>query len=182
MDIKIEGNPGTGNTFQEIKIGKVENYNPAATMVINHYYDSHVKPQDESKASVNKEYVRQEILQYVEKTRQYVAFAWQNQYMALWVDILELPEVQAVVYTPGQKSDKCFNHKEVAHILCYLGKYANGGIGIFRTFVASHIAACFGDGKANTIRPELGFRPSKEIQHAIDNLLKSKNYKTEEPA
>ena len=31
MDIKIEGNPGTGNTFQEIKIGYVENYNPNAT-------------------------------------------------------------------------------------------------------------------------------------------------------
>ena len=36
MDIKIEGNPGTGNTFQEIHIGTVQNYNPNATTVINY--------------------------------------------------------------------------------------------------------------------------------------------------
>ena len=37
MDIKIKGNPGTGNTFQEIHIGTVQNYNPNATTVINNY-------------------------------------------------------------------------------------------------------------------------------------------------
>lgn len=41
MDIKIEGNPGTGNTFQtisqEIHIGTVQNYLPNATTVINNY-------------------------------------------------------------------------------------------------------------------------------------------------
>ena len=35
MDINIKGNPGTGNTFQEIHIGTVQNYNPNATTVIN---------------------------------------------------------------------------------------------------------------------------------------------------
>ena len=174
MDIKIEGNPGTGNTFQEINIGHVENYNPAATMVVNNNYATRVKPQGERPVVVNKEVLRQEILQYVGKTLQYVAFSWQEKYMAFWADILELPEVQEVVYSPGQRTNMRFNHKEVAHILCYLGKYANGGIGIFRTYVASRIAACFGDGKESTIRPELGFRPSKEIQHAIDKLMNEK--------
>lgn len=28
MDINITGNPGQGNTFQEIHIGTVQNYNP----------------------------------------------------------------------------------------------------------------------------------------------------------
>ncbi|MBR3550750.1 MAG: hypothetical protein IKO09_01980 [Bacteroidales bacterium] len=37
MDIKIEGNPGTGNTFQEINIGTVHNFNPNATTIINNY-------------------------------------------------------------------------------------------------------------------------------------------------
>ena len=34
MELKIEGNPGTGNTFQEIKIGYVENYVPNATTIM----------------------------------------------------------------------------------------------------------------------------------------------------
>lgn len=33
MDLKITGNPGTGNTFQEVHIGTVQNYNPNATTV-----------------------------------------------------------------------------------------------------------------------------------------------------
>ena len=174
MDIKIEGNPGTGNTFQEIHIEHVENYNPSATMVVNNNYISRVKSQGESQVLVNQELLRQEILQYVGKTLQFVSFSWQDKYMALWADILEIPEVKNVVYTLGPRAGTRFNHKEVAHILCYLGKYANGGIGIFRTYVASRIAECFGDGKENTIRPELGFRPTKEIQHAIDKLINEK--------
>ena len=48
---------------------------------------------------------------------------------------------------------------------------ANGGIGIFEKYVATQIAASFKDGKESTVRPELGFRPSKEIQSAIDTLM-----------
>lgn len=36
MDININGNPGTGNTFQEVHITNVQNYNPNATTVINY--------------------------------------------------------------------------------------------------------------------------------------------------
>ena len=46
MDIKIEGNPGTGNKFLEIKqevhIGVVHQYNQATTM--NNYYGSAWNP------------------------------------------------------------------------------------------------------------------------------------------
>ena len=47
MEVKIDGNPGTGNTFQEIKIGYVENYVPNATTVINNHYgeSGKAKPQ-----------------------------------------------------------------------------------------------------------------------------------------
>lgn len=46
MEIKIEGNPGTGNTFQEVKIGTVQNYNPNATTVINNNHGSYPKSKD----------------------------------------------------------------------------------------------------------------------------------------
>lgn len=38
MEINIKGDPGQGNTFQEIHINKVDNFNPNATTVINNYY------------------------------------------------------------------------------------------------------------------------------------------------
>lgn len=44
MDINITGNPGQGNTFQEIHIGTVQNYNPNATTVINNNYVEKPKP------------------------------------------------------------------------------------------------------------------------------------------
>ena len=44
MDINIKGNPGTGNTFQEIHIGTVQNYVPNATTVINNNYGDKQKP------------------------------------------------------------------------------------------------------------------------------------------
>ena len=38
MEIKIEGNPGTGNTFQKIDIGKVDNYYDKVDQIVNNFY------------------------------------------------------------------------------------------------------------------------------------------------
>ena len=38
MDVKIEGNPGSGNSYYEYHINKVETFAPNATTVINNYY------------------------------------------------------------------------------------------------------------------------------------------------
>ena len=170
MNIDKDAAKGTGNTFMEFNIGHVENLNPAATTVVNNYYGTRVKSQSE--ATVNKESVRQEILNYVENTLQFVNPKWRDKYMDLWADILNLPEVDAVVYDKGMQEGTRFNRKEVAHIICYLGKHSDGGIGIFTKYVATHIAASFKDGKESTVRPELGFRPSPEIRDAIDTLMK----------
>ena len=172
MNIDKDTTLGTGNTFMEFNIGHVENLNPAAKTVVNNYYGTRVKPQTDN--VVNREALREEILQYVENTLRFVHHAWKDKYMALWADILLLPEVDAVIFDKGMQEGTRFNRKEVAHIICYLGKYAAGGIGIFEHYVATHIAASFKDGKESTVRPELGFRPSKEIQTAIDKLIKEK--------
>ena len=172
MNIDKEAAKGSGNTFMEFNIGHVENLNPAATTVVNNYYGTRVKPQTEN--VINKEAIREEILQYVENTLRFVNHTWKDKYMALWADILQLPEVDAVIYDKGMQEGTRFNRREVAHIICYLGKHANGGIGIFDKYVATQIAACFKDGKESTVRPELGFRPSKEIQSAIDTLINNR--------
>ena len=176
MNIDKDAALGSGNTFQEFNIGHVENLNPSATTVINNYYGLRGKPHTDHKEPGNKESVREEILQYVENTLQYVAHPWKDKYMALWADILDLPEVSDVIYDKGRQEGTRFNRKEVCHILCYLGKYANGGIGIFQKYVASYIAASLHDDKQSAIRPELGFRPSHEIQDAIDKLMNEKYF------
>ena len=175
MDSSKDAASGSGNIFhQEFHIGHVENLNPAATTVINNYYGTRSKPRGDSPESADRESVRKEILQYVENTFPYVDPLWKGKYMALWDDILDLPEVSSVVYDKGRQEGTRFNWKEVCHILCYLGKYANGGLGIFQKYVALYIATSLDEGKAHTIRNELGFRPTKDIQHAIDKLMKEK--------
>ena len=79
MDIKIEGNPGTGNTLQEILINNVETYEPNATTVVNnHYGDRKASPAAADPATGNADRIqrRAELLQYAGNLRQYVAPGW----------------------------------------------------------------------------------------------------------
>ena len=109
MEVKIDGNPGTGNTFQEIKIGYVENYVPNATTVINNHYgeSGKAKPQTDKETSKADLLVRRgEIMQYVGNLRPYVSEKWKNRYEATWHAILDLPAVAAVIYEPGKQKDR----------------------------------------------------------------------------
>lgn len=193
MELKIEGNPGTGNHYTEVKIGHIENNFPNVREV------KIIKGADGQKTTVmsdgtpapagnnspaedqDKEAKRQDILQYVGRTLPLVMFAWKDKYMNLWNDILALPEVDRVIYKRGRQQKTSFNRKEVLHIICYLGKYSNGGIGIFEdNYVATSIALQLADGCEKTTRPELGFNTTKTIQAAIDTLMKSKKYAVNE--
>ena len=120
MNIKIEGNPGTGNTFNEVHIGVVENYVPNATTVINNHYGDSRKAQptadkDTSKADLLVR--RGEIMQYVGNLKQYVAKEWKNRYESIWASILDIVEVAAVIFEPGKQKDTTFNRNLVANII-----------------------------------------------------------------
>ena len=76
MDINIKGNPGTGNTFQEIHIGTVQNYNPNATTVINNNYGDKqklVSPSDKAMGDAEKELCKAEIMDYVAHLKREIA-------------------------------------------------------------------------------------------------------------
>lgn len=189
MEIKIEGNPGTGNHYTEVKIDRIENNFPNVTEV------KIIKDADGKKTTVmsngdtanqggqptaddkEKEAKRQDILKYVGHTLPLVMYAWKDKYMNLWEDILALPEVDLVIYKRGRQQKTSFNRKEVLHIICYLGKHANSGFGIFEdNYVATNIALQLADGCEKTTRPELGFNTTKTIQAAIEQLMNSKKY------
>lgn len=192
MELKIEGNPGTGNHYTEVRIENIENNFPNVkevkifkgtdgqkTTVMS---DGSSTPDGNNPSSgdKDKEAKREDILKYVGKTLPLVLYQWKDKYMDLWRDILDIPAVDAIIYKKGRQQKTSFNRKEVLHIICYLGKHANGGIGIFEDkYVATDVAQILADGCEKTTRPELGFNTKKSIQVAIGELMKSKKYGSE---
>lgn len=171
MDIKIEGNPGTGNTFQEIHINNVETYAPSATTVVNnHYGDRKASQAATDPVSGNADRIRRraEILQYVGNLKPHVASGWKNRYESLWRSVLELPEVSATVYEPGRQKDTTFNRDLVANIIYIM---CNAGI-IAETNATKLTLALEGD-KEHSVRAQLRKAPQdRGIEEKITELLK----------
>lgn len=170
MDIKIDGNPGTGNTFQEIHINNVETYAPSATTVINNHYADR-KPSQAATASAVKDadriQRRAEILHYAGNLKAYVAFAWQNRYDDLWRSILDLPEVSAVIFEPGKQKDTTFNRNLVANII-----FMMCNVGVIAEANASTLATALEGDKDHPVRGELRKLPKdEEITTKVKALL-----------
>ena len=161
MDIRIEGNPGTGNTFQEIKIGYVENYNPNATTVINNHYGDRKKSApvaDESQQQLDILQRQSEILDYVGNLKPFVSQDWKSRYETTWHNILSLPEVSALIYEPGKQKDTTFNRNLIAHIIYIM---CNHGI-ISETNATTLTVALEGD-KDHPVRAQLRKAPMTRI-------------------
>lgn len=176
MEIKIEGNPGTGNTFQEVKIGTVQNYNPNATTVINNNYGSYPKSKDNPLGQADHSAIRQEIINYVSKILKLVEKKWQDGYMDLWNDILDLDVVAAAVYDRGRQKGTVFNRKLVANIICCLGSFRAKDVGMFGAYSPTPIVKELEGRTDCSTRTELGSQPELEIRDAIRQLLKEKKY------
>ena len=199
MKVEIKGNPGTGNTYIENNIEHIDNNFPAVkevTIIKDASGKTVVKTSgasapdavaSETAAAQNtepvnntkalKESKRADIIKYVASTLPLVQYQWKPKYMDLWNDILNIPEVDAVIYNKGHQQKTSFNRREVLHIICFLGKHAAGGIGIFEnSYVAKHVAQQLNDGCESSTRPELGYNTTRPIQEAIDKLMNSKKY------
>ena len=197
MDIKIEGNPGTGNTFQEIHIGSVGTYNNAA--VINNYYGTngeqyrekkkqegtendtpdnpdHSVPdnrrldrREESEEEINRSRIRAEILDYVSRVRPLVRLDKRDRYMQMWEGILELDAVRPFVYKTGKQKRTSFNRKLIANILHHLDTRH-----IYKApYKASDLALALEDDYEMSVRGELGKYPSEYVCAEIDDYLET---------
>lgn len=161
MDININGNPGTGNTFQEVHIGTVQNYNPNATTVINYNYGD--KPKTASSPDNNmtddeREHLKSEIMTYVSRIKKYVAKEWKNRYETIWRSILDIPEVKSLVFSPGKQKDTLFNRNLVANII-----YIMCNAGLFDDTNATTLAVALEDNKEHSVRSQLGKEPADEL-------------------
>lgn len=174
MDIKIEGNPGTHNTFQEININHVENYAPAATTIItNHYADSKHSHKVSEASTVTTDHTQQdaEILTYVGKLKRFVAPMWRGRYESTWRSILTIPEVQSLIYFRGKQHDTTFNRNLVANIIYIMCQPAYG---VFDEKCATTLAVALEGNKEHSVRNQLGILPtSNEITDKVQKFLNS---------
>lgn len=131
MEINIKGNPGTGNTFQEVHITNVQNYTPNATTVINYNYGDKPKAAstaDNDMTDDEREHLKSEIMDYVSRIKKCAADEWKNRYESTWRSVLDIPEVESLVYSPGRQKDTPFNRNLIAniiYIMCNAGFYAD---------------------------------------------------------
>lgn len=171
MDINIQGDPGSGNTFTDIHINNVETFAPNATTVINNHYGDDRKPRTSSDSplqSAEQAQRKAEIMQYVSNLKQYVTSEWSNRYEATWQAILRLPEVSSIVCEPGKQKDTTFNRNLVANII-----YIMCEKGIIAENNATTLAKALEGDKDHPVRAQLRAKPEdKLILEKIQNLIR----------
>lgn len=161
MDINIKGNPGTGNTFQEINIGTVQNYNPNATTVINNNYGDKPKAAsspDNNLTDAEREHLKSEIMTYVSRIKQYVANEWKNRYETTWRSVLDIPEVESLVFSPGKQKNTSFNRNLVANII-----YIMCNAGFYTDTNATALTIALEDDKEHSVRQQLAKEPADRL-------------------
>lgn len=170
MEINIKGDPGQGNTFQDIHIDHVDNFNPNATTVVNNYYgdkQKSVPAAEKVLEDAEREKRKADIMQYVAKLARYVSKDWKNRYETLWKNILALPEVEAEVYEPGKQKGTTFNRNLIANIICMMVSAE-----VFNTDNATHLTIALEGDKEHSVRNQLREYPQNDdIKEKINDLL-----------
>lgn len=185
MDIKIEGDPGTGNTFQEIHIGTVQNYNPNATTVIN-YNGTGSGEKDKVKDAKSKgknpmemggnSSIRKEIIDYVRKlnTEDVVVPDWLGtKYVKLWDAILDLPEVEAELYKTGKQQETSFNRNLIGNIINYLATRADKKKCVYKKLNLALYAYKLHGNSEHSVRFAIGEPPKSNIKNRLDKFMEN---------
>ena len=161
MDINIKGNPGTGNTFQDVHIDYVQNYNPNATTVINYNYGDKPKAMsspDNNMTDDERKHLKTEIMTYVSRIKQYVANEWKNRYETTWRSVLDIPEVKSIVFSPGKQKDTLFNRNLVANII-----YIMCNAGFYTDTNATALTIALEGNNEHSVRGQLAKEPADEL-------------------
>lgn len=171
MDIKIEGNPGTGNSYIQITVeqGGVNNVNPAATTVNNTtiiYGDGKDALYGDDMDDREKQIIKTAILEFVGKLKAKVRSEWVNKYDTLWVSILALPEVDAEIYNKGNQHHVLFNRQLVGKIVKVMLDKNVFVEGTTPTDLSTLIVS-----GNESFRKEMGKYPSDDLHQTIKDLI-----------
>lgn len=174
MDINIKGNPGTGNTYVAVENGGVYNNNPNATSVTNitYNYNGNSTQHDAAIDDEEKKMRKSELLKYVGKLKPLLKEEWKSKYDKLWLDILELPEVDSKIYNKGKQQNTIFNRNLVGNIIGIMKS------DIFpKNITVSALTKTLEGSDEHSIRAQIGQKAPKEIQEPIKTLIDAANGK-----
>jgi len=167
MKFDKDFNPGSGNTFVLLDSGAIYNNNPNATTVTNttNIYMDGKKSQPIPPDDKEKQIRKNALLQYVGLLKEHVADEWKDKYDSLWLQILEIPQVDAEIYNKGQQKGTEFNRNMVGNILHVLiGK-------VIKETNVSTLTKTLEGKVGHSVREQMGMKPSAEIEKALLELI-----------
>lgn len=174
MNFEKGFDPGTNNTYYEINLGPNSQYLPNVTelTIINNGKSEdrsgNMSSKNKTEDIIDVTLVREEILNYVSRTRQCLRDELKQGYMKMWEGILELDIIARQIYKHGKQQGTNFNRNLVCKIIHYLGS---------KNFYCDEYNASFmarvleGDDQHSIRTTALCFDPDAEICSALDNFL-----------
>lgn len=164
-----------------INIDKAYNVNPAATVVNNTFnISSGREAVDAVKEALGGDItpIRTEILNYVSRVRPLLTDEAKSIFMKMWEDILDLPEVETLVYKQGKQWGTNFNRDLVANILYHLRTLKIYKVVYKDNYNGAAMCEALEGDRDHAVKHALRNDPAKDICEAVDKLLKDKyNYK-----
>jgi hypothetical protein len=122
--------------------------------------------------------LRTEILNYVSRVRPLLTDEAKSNFMKVWDDILDLPEVANQVYKQGKQWGTNFNRDLVANILYHLRHYKVYKVVYKDNYNGAAMCEALEGDREHSVKHALRNDPAKDIREAVDKLLKDKyNYK-----
>lgn len=176
-----------------VNIGKAVNVNPIAKDVhttINIYSNKEAAVDVLKEAGVEKAEtlfrgepepdtdctaIRNEILAYVSRVQPLLIDDAKSDYMKVWNDILDLREVEALVYKPGKQKGTNFNRDLVANILYYLRNWKIYRVVYKQDYNGVALTEALEQDKEHSVKHALRDDPPQPIQEAITAMMKRKH-------
>lgn len=137
------------------------------------YTISVMKTQKKTKALVDTEVVREEILTWVSKVRPLLDDSWKADYPHIWEDILNMQEVKEKVYDWGKQKNTNFNQYLVGNILYYIFEDC-GAWNEDEDYNASAVCMKLIGTTEHQLRKELAKYPPEEIKKRLHKYFTKK--------
>lgn len=111
----------------------------------------------------------EDIIQYVMKLHpSYVSEKWKGHYRSLWEKVLQIPEVEALIYNKGRQRDTTFNRNLVGNILHLM---IDKGI-LYGN--ATQITIALEGKEGASIRAQLGMLPTdKKLKESMVEIIET---------
>jgi hypothetical protein len=176
-----------------VNIGKAVNVNPIAKDVhttINIYSNKEAAVDVLKEAGVEKAEtlfrgepepdtdctaIRNEILAYVSRVEPLLVDNAKSDYKKVWNDILDLREVESLVYKPGKQKGTNFNRDLVANILYFLRNWKIYRVVYKQDYNGAALTEALEQDKEHSVKHALRDDPPQPIQEAITAMMKRKH-------